>query len=398
MSDFNLDAIDQTFTRFKVGAKVNATVVYKLKDGILLNIGGKKDGYIPFSDYEAPALENVKEGDTFEAIITATKDDSGSIILSKKKADDLREGNAQVNNLKVGETASFIITSANKYGLVSVLGSFEVFIPYSQISNRRVDNNLENYVNKQFNAVVLEIDIINKKIVASIKAYEENEKHNAETAFWSAIFEGKVVSGKVVRFTDFGAFVNVGGVDCLVHNSEVSYDRGAKASDVLKLDETYDFKVISCDKENKRVSLSYKALQENPLLNKLKALSVGDVVTGTVKKILPFGAIVTFGDEIEGMLHVKEASHFYVKNVYEVAKVGQTLELKIIAIDLDNCKVSLSLKAMQPEPEVLKLKREAAEAAAKAKENNVYAETVYSTDIEEAKAAQASKEDESTEE
>ena len=98
------------------------------------------------------------------------------------------------------------------------------------------------------------------------------------------------------------------------------------------------------------------------------------------------------------MLHVKEASHFYVKNVYEVAKVGQTLELKIIAIDLDNCKVSLSLKAMQPEPEVLKLKREAAEAAAKAKENNVYAETVYSTDIEEAKAAQASKEDEKPEE
>ena len=379
MEDFNLSAIDQTFTRFKVGAKVNATVVFKLKDGLLLNIGGKKDGFIPYSEYEMPSIENLNAGDSFEAIIIATKDESGSVILSKRKADDLRLGNAVVSNLNIGDSADFVITSASKHGLNSVLGSFHVFIPYSQISNRRVDNNLENYVNKQYKAVVLEIDLINKKIIASIKAFEENEKHNAETAFWSAIFENKIVHGKVVRITDFGAFVNVGGVDCLVHNSEVSYDRTQKASDVLEVDKEYDFKVIACDRENKKVSLSYKALQPNPLVDKLKALNVGDVVQGTVKKILPFGAVITFGDNIEGMLHVKEASHFYVKNIYEVAKVGQTLELKIIAIDLDTCKVSLSLKALQPEPEVLKLKKETEKAASE------YAETVYSTDVEEQK-------------
>ena len=382
MEDFNLNAIDQTFTRFKVGAKVNAIVVFKLKDGLLLNIGGKKDGFIPYSEYEMPAIENLKAGDSFEAIIIATKDESGSIILSKRKADDLRLGNAVVSNLNIGDCVDFVITSASKHGLNSVLGSFEVFIPYSQISSRRVDNNLENYVNKQYKAIVLELDIINKKIIASIKAFEENEKHNAETAFWSAIFENKIVHGKVVRITDFGAFVNVGGVDCLVHNSEVSYDRTQKASDVLEIDKEYEFKVIACDRENKKVSLSYKALQPNPLVDKLKTLNVGDVVQGTVKKILPFGAVVTFGDNIEGMLHVKEASHFYVKNIYEVAKVGQTLELKIIGIDLDTCKVSLSLKALQPEPEVLKLKKE----TEKATDQKEYAETVYSTDVEEQKS------------
>lgn len=355
---FNLESIDKTFTRFKVGAKVDATVVDTLKAGVLCNIGGKKDGLVPFGAGEDEVIQNLKVGDTFEAIIVNTKDESGAVILSKLKADEIKRGNEIVGNLEVGSEVKLIITSATRSGLNSNLGAFNVFIPYSQISSRRVDNNLENYVNKQVDAVVLEIDLLNKQLICSIRAYEENIRIATENAFWEAMFENKVVTGKVVRFTDFGAFVNVNGVDCLVHNSEASFNREEKASDVFELDKEYEFKVIKLDRENKRVSLSYKALQTNPLVEKIKTVKVGDVVSGTVKKILPFGAIVTFGDGLEGMLHVKEASHFYVKNVYEVAKVGQTLELKVIDVDAENCKVSLSLKAMQEEPEVLKLKKE----------------------------------------
>ena len=355
---FNLDSIDKTFTRFKVGTKVDATVVSILKNGVLLNIGGKKDGLIPFSDEESEALKDVKIGDEFEAIITKTKDESEAIILSKAKADYIRWGNEVVNGLKVGDETDLIITSTNKSGLISNIGNFEVFIPYSQISNRKVDNNLANYINKQVKAIVLEIDLSKCKIIASVKAYEENEKHTVETAFWQAIFENKIVSGKVARFTDFGAFININGVDCLVHNSEVSYDKNQKASDVLQLDTNYEFKVIKCDKEEKKVSLSYKALHENPLTKKIKELKVGDIVNGEVKKILSFGAIIKFGDDVEGLLHIKEASHFFVKNIYEVAKVGQKLDLKIVDIDLENNKVSLSLKAMQEEPEIIKLANE----------------------------------------
>lgn len=355
MDEFNLESIDKTFMSFKVNTKVMATVVAMLKEGILLNIGGKKDGLIRFSEEEKEALEGVKVGDTFEAIIVNTKDESGAIILSKAKADFLNKGNELVKGLKVGDIASIIITNTNKAGLISNIGSFEVFVPFSQISSKRVDNNLNNYVNRQFKATVLEINFIDKKIICSIRAYEENEQQTKETAFWLAIFENKIVSGTVVRFTDFGAFVNVDGVDCLLHNLEASYDRTKKASDILELGKTYNFRVIKCDKENKRVSLSYKVLQPNPITEKLKKLKVGDVVTGVVQKILPFGAIIKFNDDLEGLLHVKEASHFYVKNIYEVAKVGQQLELKIIAIDLEKNKVSLSLKAMQEEPDVVKL-------------------------------------------
>ncbi len=352
---FDLDSIDKTFTHFKIGAKVDALVVDFLKDGVLLNIGGKKDGFIPFNEDENIALKSVKKLDKFEAIIVNTKDESGLIILSKYKADKLREGNQIVNGLKVGDIVSLVITSNNKAGLISNLGAFEVFIPFSQISNRKIDNNLKNYINRKVKAVVLEIDILKQKIVASIKSYEENEKISNENAFWSSIFENKIVNGKVVRFTDFGAFINVNGIDCLVHNSEVSYDRTKTANEVLELDKNYDFRVIKCDKENKKVSLSYKILQENPMLKKLEALKVGEVVNGEVKKILPFGAIIKFGDDIEGLLHIKEASHYYVKNIYEVAKVGQKLELKIINIDKESLKVSLSLKAMQEAPDILKL-------------------------------------------
>ena len=354
LEKFDLETIDKTFTHFKNGAKVQAKVVAENTTGFIVNIGGKKDGFIPKTEEEFKSLSEVKIGDEFEAIITNTKDESGMIILSKQKADYLRWGNEVVNGLKVGDPTKVIVTNFNKSGLISNIGSFEVFIPYSQISSRRVDE-LKNYVNKQLDVIILEINLSTFKIVASSKAYEENERHTIETAFWSAIFENKIVEGKVVRFTDFGAFVNVDGVDCLVHNSEIAYDKNTNPKTVLELDKTYNFKVIKLDKENKKVSLSYKRLQPNPITEKIKKLSVGEVVNGEVVKILPFGAVIKFNEDIEGILHVKEASHFYVKNVYEVAKVGQKLDLKIIEIDVDKNRVSLSLKAMQEVPEVVKL-------------------------------------------
>lgn len=355
---FDLDSIDRTFTRFRMGAKVQATVVQRLKGALLVNIGGKKDGIIPFSDEENDSIAELKVGDVFDAIIVNTKDESGAVVVSKKRADELKKGNELVNDLQVGDPVDLIVVGHNRAGLISNLGSFEVFVPASQISIRHVEYNFENYVNRQLRAVVVEIDLLAKKIIASVKAFEEGEKQDAENAFWQSVFENKIVKGKVVRFTDFGVFVNVAGVDCLVHNSEVSWDKTKDAREVLELEKTYEFRVLRCDRENKRVALSYKSLQENPMTEKIKALKMGDVVRGEVKKILPFGAIVSFGEGLTGLLHVKDASHYYVKNIYEVAKVGQELDLKIVEIDIENSKVSLSLKAMQQEPEVLKVSEE----------------------------------------
>ena len=350
---FDMSAIDRTFTSFKNGDMVKATVVYNLKDKVIVNIGGKKDGYIVKNEIESE-LGEIYVGESFDVLITNTKGEDGMIEVSRARAEALNRGNTIAKALSVGAEAKVVITDYNNNGLISTLGEYSVFIPYSQISNRRVDNNLKNYVNKQMTAIVLEVNNEDKKFIMSTRAFEEKEQITLENAFWQATFENKVVSGKVVRFTDFGAFVNVDGVDCLVHNSEVSYDRETKAEDVLEMGKTYNFKVIKLDREEKRVGLSYKALLENPLKGKLAKYAVGDVVKGKVIKILSFGAILDLGDGVEGLLHIKEASQTFIKNIYEVAKVGQELEVKVIAIDMENLKISLSLKAMQEDPDVAK--------------------------------------------
>ncbi len=350
---FDMSAIDKSFTSYKNGEVVKATVVYNLKSMIIVNIGGKKDGYITKNDVEGN-LDSIYAGQSFDVVIVNTKGEDGMIEVSKVRAEALARGNTIAATLDVGATAKVVITDCNNSGLISTLGEYGVFIPYSQISNRKVDNNLKNYINQQMNAIVIECDKENKKFIMSIRAFEEKEQVTIENAFWQAMFENKVVSGKVVRFTDFGAFVNVDGVDCLVHNSEVSYDKQVKAEDVLTLEKTYQFKVVKLDRENKKVGLSYKALQENPLKAKIAKYNVGDVVKGIVNKILSFGAILDIGDGVEGLLHIKEASQTFIKNIYEVAKVGQELEVKVIAVDTENLKISLSLKAMQEDPDVAK--------------------------------------------
>lgn len=352
---FDMSSVEDTFRSYKVGEIVKAKVVLDMQDMLIVNIGGKKDGYILKNELESETIKGVAVGDSFDAIILNTNGENSMVELSRAKAEALIRGNTIASALNVGEISKVVITDANANGLISKLGEYRVFIPFSQISNRKVDKNLKNYINKQLTAVVLEINHDEKKIIMSSRAFEEKEQINLENAFWQATFENKVVVGKVVRFTDFGAFVNVSGVDCLVHNSEISFDRNVKAEDILQLDKSYNFKVIKLDRENKKVSLSYKALQENPLKAKLQLLNVGDIVKGTVVKILPFGALLDIGNGVEGLLHVSEASQTFIKNIYEVAKVGQELEIKIIKIDMENLKVSLSLKAMQEDPEVEKL-------------------------------------------
>lgn len=340
---FNLENIDKTFVQFKVGAKITGTVSHKIKEGCVINIGGKKDAYIPYEDLNGEELEL---GSTVEAVVVNTRDENtNAVVLSKKKADDIRKGNEMIGNLKVGDETKLVITEVVSGGLISKIGTFTAFIPASQVSVRRTD--MSKYLNEQVTAVVLEIDMVAQKVIASMRAFEEKVKLNAEQAFWGAIYEGKLVRGTVARVTDFGVFVTVDGVDCLVHNSEVTYNRNEDWKSILEVGKEYEFKVIKLDKDAKRVSLSYKALKENPLTAEYAKYNVGDVVEGTVKKILAFGAIIDLGNGVDGMLHIKEASAFYVKNIYEVAKVGQTLKLKVIAVDTENLKISLSLKALQ---------------------------------------------------
>ena len=341
------EMFESTFTNYSKGKILKGKVVAINSLGIVLNIGGKKDGFIENNQISAEELASVKVGDEISAVVLdSVSGENGCISMSKIKADYTIKSDGVIANVKEGDEIEILIEAAVRGGLVSKLGSFKVFVPMSQISIRFIKD-LEVYVGKQFKATVTEINHLEKSVTASMKQSAEREKNRVESSFWDSIFTNKIVEGKVKRFTAFGAFVDVDGFDCLAHISDLSYDKIENPADVLELDKTYNFKVLSIDKETKRVSLGYKQLMAHPHAELIKKYEVGQVVKAKVVKLFPFGALLEVEKNVEGLLHLSEASHIYIKNITEVANVGDELEVKIISIDLESRKISFSLKALQ---------------------------------------------------
>ena len=216
-----------------------------------------------------------------------------------------------------------------------------MFVPIAEISHTTKD--VRRTVGKQFEAVATEIDKDKKSIIASIKLLEDKIKETNETLFWNSIFINKVVRGKVKKILPFGAFVDVGGVDCFIHISNMSYSRIGKPDEVIKEGQEYNFKVIEVDRENKKVALSLKALQESPRLLAIKELHVGAIYKGVVVKILQFGAIIKLENGATGLLHIKNATEANNKQIYEIVKLDQQVEVEVLSKDEEEERVSFKL-------------------------------------------------------
>ncbi|MCK9574958.1 MAG: S1 RNA-binding domain-containing protein [Clostridia bacterium] len=341
------DLFESTFTSYAKGKLLKGKVVAVTSLGIVVNIGGKKDGFIENAQIKPDELAKIIiDEEIYALVLDSTAGENGCILLSKIKADEVVKSDEIALTVKENDEFELIIDSAVKGGLVAKLGSFKVFIPLSHVSTKFIKD-LSVYIGKQFKVTVLEIDHLEKRITASIKVSAERDRNKVESNFWNNIFTNKIVKGIVKRFAAFGAFIDVDGIDCLAHISDLSYDKIATPSDVLELDKTYDFKVLSVDKESRRVSLGYKQLMPHPAEELFKKYSVGQVVKGKVVKLFPFGALIELEKNVDGLLHLSEASHIYIKNINEVAKVGDELEVKIISIDIENRKISFSLKALE---------------------------------------------------
>ena len=188
-----------------------------------------------------------------------------------------------------------------------------------------------------------EINVEEKKIIASISLLEDKVRAENESNFWRANFINKIVNGTVKRFVPYGAFVEVNGIDCLLHISEISHDRITSASEVLEIGKTYKFKIIKIDKESKKVSLSFKQLQESNKTKLLKEVKVGDTFEGKAVKILQFGAIIKIPNGLEGLLHIKNATDDSRKQIYQIVKLGDTIQVKIKNIDLERCRLEFTI-------------------------------------------------------
>ena len=339
---------------------------------VSLNLGGKNDaGFIAASEMELDGSfdpANYTAGEVLEAIIIPKSDSKSKIInLSKRKYDEILVADAAVQHIINGEQFKLTISGVTKGGLLGKLGSYTIFVPASQIRMGFV-RNLEDYVGKELRLRMLppkeeaaaegeEAPARKpnpKRIVASQRVILEEEKAQREDAFWECMQVNNVVKGKVKRFAAkdgkyFGIFVSVMNKDCLLHISDLSWTKVDDPSTVLKLNETYEFVVLKADRESDKVSLGYKQLQKKPYEIAAEKYHIGDVVKGKVERIKDFGAFISIEPGIDGLVHVSEISHNYIKNAADVLKVGDEVEAKII--NFENSKITLSIKAVQ-EPEI----------------------------------------------
>ncbi len=337
---FDLNSIDKTFARYKKNDIFDGVVILKREDGVVFNIGGKSDAFINKNDFVD--YNQVKIGDRFKVAVLGTKTEDGMIEVSKKIADNIIIGSTTAEKLKIGSEFSFYVTGIKNKALISKLGMYNIVVPHDEI-----DINLKNlnfYLNKQQTGIVTEINKEQKLIVCSIKLLKEQIKESQESLFWNSIFINKIVKGKVEKIMPYGAFIDVDGVSCFIHISDLAYERVNNVADYLKLNESYNFRVIKVDKQNKKVSLGLKQLGENPKTAIMKKLQVGQRYEGTVIKILAFGAIIKLdGYNVDGLLHVSDATEHNDKRIYEIVKLGQKVEVEIKNIDTEKDRISFKL-------------------------------------------------------
>lgn len=364
------------FTTYREGKRIHAKIINADENGIFVEIGGKKDGFIDKSEVNIDGTYNpddFKAGDTIEAVIINKKGDSTYVTLSKREIDLVKKNDEEA--LKAFESKEFTVEpplkivknkEGNPVGLEGRLGAFTVFIPGSQIRIGRV-NNLEDYLDKKLRLRMLQKN--GRRVTASQRVILEEEKAEKEEAFWSTVVPGAIVKGKVKRFASFGAFVSVKGYDCLAHISDLSWKKINEPSEVLELNQTYDFIVLKADRETGKISLGYKQLQKKPYELAAEKYPVGTVIKGTIARIHPFGAFVQIEDGIDGLIHVSQISHKYVKEASELLKEGQEVEAKVISFEGN--RITLSMKELEPAPEEKPAREEVAPEAADGAEGEV---------------------------
>jgi small subunit ribosomal protein S1 len=339
-------AIDATIKPFDEGDIVEGMVVKIDKDETLLDIGYKSEGVIPARELsirnDVDPSEVVSVGDQIEALVLQKEDADGRLILSKKRAQYERAW-GKIEEIKDRDgTVSGPVIEVVKGGLILDIG-LRGFLPASLVEMRRV-RDLQPYVGKELECRIIELDKNRNNVVLSRRRFLEESQAEQRQEFLTSLSKGEVRTGTVSSIVNFGAFVDLGGVDGLVHVSELSWKHVDHPSEVVEVGQEVQVEVLDVDLERERVSLSLKATQEDPWRQFARAHEVGEVIEGRVTKLVPFGAFVELDDAIEGLVHISELAEHHVEKPEDEVRVHDRVPVKIIDIDLDRRRISLSRK------------------------------------------------------
>jgi small subunit ribosomal protein S1 len=339
-------AVDSTIKYFNDGDIVEGTVVKVDRDEVLLDIGYKTEGVIPSRElsikHDVDPHEVVSLGDHIEALVLQKEDKEGRLILSKKRAQYERAWGTIEQKKENDEVVEGTVIEVVKGGLILDIG-LRGFLPASLVEMRRV-RDLQPYVGRSLEAKIIELDKNRNNVVLSRRAWLEQTQSEVRTEFLNKLAKGQVRTGVVSSIVNFGAFVDLGGVDGLVHVSELSWKHIDHPSEVVEVGQEVTVEVLDVDLERERVSLSLKATQEDPWRQFARTHQIGQVVPGRVTKLVPFGAFVRVEEGIEGLVHISELAERHVEIPEQVVQVGQEIMVKVIDIDLERRRISLSLK------------------------------------------------------
>ena len=341
-----LAAVEKTLKFFNDGDLIAGTVVKIDRDEVLLDVGYKTEGVIPSRElsirHDVDPSEVVKVGDEVEALVLQKEDKEGRLILSKKRAQYERAwGDVETIRDTDGVVTGTVIEVV-KGGLIVDIG-LRGFLPASLIELRRV-RDLTPYLGQEVEAKILELDKNRNNVVLSRRALLVQSQSESRSTFLTNLQKGQVRKGVVSSIVNFGAFVDLGGVDGLVHVSELSWKHIEHASEVVEVGQEVTVEILEVDMERERVSLSLKATQEDPWQVFARTHAIGQVAPGKVTKLVPFGAFVRVADGIEGLVHISELSGKHVELAEQVVSVGDDVFVKVIDIDLERRRISLSLK------------------------------------------------------
>ena len=351
--DFDFMAeVDKTFKKVYIGNRVKAVVVAVNNNEAVVDLGTKHSGYIVAEELSqnpnvAPS-DVVSVGDEIEAIVISINDAEGVVHLSKKKVDSVLGIEKLSAAMEAGETLEGEVTAAVKGGVIVVSSGVRVFIPASQTGVPR-DGKLEELVKTTVSFKVIEVTEARGRVVGSIRMAKKEQNDAAKAKFWETIEEGQKFTGEVKSIESYGVFVDLGGVDGMVHTSELTWNRIRHPKEVVSIGDKLEVYVKSFDPEKKRVSLGCKKEEDNPWTKFTAQYAVDDVADVKVVSITPFGAFAQIVPGVDGLIHISQVSNERINNVAQVLSVGDEVKAKIIEINEENNRVSLSIRALMEE-------------------------------------------------
>lgn len=351
----SMDQVMADVVDVKPGDLVTAEVLtIDSEKNVVVGLGSGQEGIVPLhelsTDYVEDPADEVEVGDSIELVVLKDVKDKeqGGFILSKKRVDQRKVWEELQEKADNNEPIEAQVSRVVKGGVTVDLG-VRGFVPASHLDTNFVSD-LSEFEGNTYEFKILEIDPSDRQLILSRKALLQKEEEAERQEALEALEEGSTVKGTVVRLTNFGAFVNLGGVDGLVHVSEIAHERINHPKDRLKKGEEIEVKVLSVDVERERVSLSIKELIAGPWDNVEEEFKAGSTVTGLVKRITDFGAFVELKPGVEGLVHISELAHKHVETPHEVLEAGEEVEVKILDVDGDRQRVSLSVKALKEAP------------------------------------------------